>query len=64
VSAAPLLSFWLPNLRLFVLLATTIALVLYAYLAYLQVFVLRALCNWCLMSAGLTGILFWVLLTS
>jgi len=64
VSAAPLLSFWLPNLRLFVLLATTIALVLYVYLAYLQVFVLRALCNWCLMSAGLTGILFWVLLTS
>ncbi len=64
VSATPLLLSWLPNLRLLVLLATTIALVLYVYLAYLQVFVLRALCNWCLMSAGLTGILFWVLLTS
>lgn len=64
VSATPLLSSWLPNLRLLVLLATTIALVLYVYLAYLQVFVLRALCNWCLMSAGLTGILFWALLTS
>ncbi|HEX9532288.1 MAG TPA: vitamin K epoxide reductase family protein [bacterium] len=62
VSATPLLSSWLPNLRPLVLLATAIALFLYGYLAYLQVFVLRALCNWCLMSAGLTGILFWVLL--
>jgi uncharacterized membrane protein len=64
VSATPLLSSWLPNLRLLVLVATTIALLLYVYLAYLQVFVLRALCNWCLMSAGLTGVLLWVLLTS
>lgn len=64
VSAMPLLSPLWPNLRPLVLLATTVALILYGYLAYLQVFVLRALCNWCLMSAGLTGILFWALLTS
>lgn len=64
VAATPLLSSSWPNLHPLVLLVTTIALVLYGYLAYLQVFVLRALCNWCLMSAGLTGILFWALLTS
>jgi uncharacterized membrane protein len=64
VAATPLLVPWVPNLRLLALLATTVALLLYGYLAYLQVFVLRALCSWCLMSAGLTSILFWVLVIS
>jgi len=34
--------------------ATVVALVLYAYLTYLQLAVLRALCVWCLTSAALT----------
>ena len=64
VSSTPLLWPWYPNMRPLALLATVVALFLYGYLAYLQVFVLRALCNWCLMSAGLTGVLFWALLTT
>ncbi len=63
MAAAPLLEPWLPGIRPLALLATSAALILYLYLAYLQVFVLRALCNWCLMSAGLTAMLFWVLAT-
>jgi uncharacterized membrane protein len=64
VAATPLLVPWVPNLHLLALLATAVALLLYGYLAYLQVFVLRALCSWCLLSAGLTSILFWVLVIS
>jgi len=41
---------------------TSIALVLYLYLTYLQFFVLQAVCNWCLMSAGLTLLIFGVLI--
>ncbi len=63
VAATPFLQPWLPGIRPLALLATAVALFLYGYLAYLQVWVLRALCNWCLMSAGLTGILFWTLVT-
>lgn len=63
VAAVPLLEPWLPGIRPLALLATSVALILYLYLAYLQVFVLRALCNWCLMSAGLTTILLWALVT-
>lgn len=37
------------------LTASGVALVLYAYLTYLQVAVLRAWCVWCLSSAGLTA---------
>ena len=37
------------------LAASGVALVLYAYLTYLQVAVLRAWCVWCLSSAALTG---------
>ena|SRR3990170_5345545 len=37
------------------LLATGAALVLYAYLTYLQMAVLRAWCVWCLSSAALTA---------
>lgn len=35
-------------------LASAIALGLHLYLTYLQLFVLRALCSWCLTSAALT----------
>ena len=44
------------------LIPTSIALVLYLYLTYLQFFVLQAVCNWCLMSAGLTLLIFGVLI--
>ncbi len=63
VAATPLLEPWLPGIRPLALLATSVALGLYLYLTYLQFVVLRALCNWCLMSAGLTAILFWILVT-
>lgn len=63
MAAVPLLGPWLPGIRPLALLATSAALVLYLYLTYLQFFVLRALCNWCLMSAGLTAMLFWILVT-
>ena len=39
------------------LLASVVALVLHGYLTYLQIFVLRALCSWCLTSAALTLVL-------
>lgn len=45
---------WAPLLSPFGLAASTIAVGLHAYLTYLQVFVLRALCSWCLTSAALT----------
>ncbi len=61
MTAVPLLEPWLPGIRPLAWLATSAALVLYLYLTYLQFFVLRALCNWCLMSAGLTAMLFWTL---
>jgi len=61
VAAVPLLAPWLPGIRPLALLATSVALVLYVYLTYLQFFVLRALCNWCLLSAVVTALLFWTL---
>jgi len=45
---------WAPALGFLGLAASTIALGLHAYLTYLQLFVLRALCSWCLASAALT----------
>src|SRR5712692_12041836 len=62
VAVTPLLQPWLPGIHSLALVATAVALLLYGYLAYLQVWVLRALCSWCLMSAGLTGILLWALM--
>jgi len=52
----------LPEARSLMLIPTSIALVLYLYLTYLQFFVLQAVCNWCLMSAGLTLLIFGVLI--
>lgn len=46
-------------------LAVAIALAgvgLAAYLTYVQIFVLRGLCSWCLLSAGLTVAIFLLLL--
>jgi len=58
VALIPLLDAYIPDLRPLAVLVTSLALVLYLYLAYLQVFVLRALCSWCLTSAGLTAAIF------
>jgi len=44
--------------------ATAIALVLYLYLVYLQVFVLRSLCSWCVASAVDTLLIFGFLLAA
>lgn len=52
----------IPGVRGFLTAASTIALVLYAYLTYLQAAVLRAWCTWCLTSAALTLGIFLALL--
>jgi uncharacterized membrane protein len=44
-----------PTLGLLSLAASTITVGLHVYLTYLQFFVLRALCSWCLTSAGLSA---------
>lgn len=44
------------------LAASLVALILYGYLTYLQFFVLRTLCSWCISSAGLTAVIFVLLL--
>ncbi|TMJ05317.1 MAG: hypothetical protein E6H01_03105 [Bacillati bacterium ANGP1] len=65
VTATPLLERWfVPDARSLMLIPTSVALILYLYLTYLQLFVLRALCNWCLMSAGLTLVIFGTLIFS
>ncbi len=58
VALTPLLDARLPDLRPLAVLVTSTALILYLYLTYLQVFVLQALCNWCLTSAALTAAIF------
>ncbi len=58
VALMPLLDAYIPDLRPLAVLVTSLALVLYLYLTYLQFFVLRALCSWCLTSAGLTAAIF------
>ncbi len=45
---------WAPLLGPFDLAVSVIAAGLHGYLTYLQVFVLRAVCSWCLASAVLT----------
>lgn len=62
VALTPVLQMRAPAMVPLITAATGVALILYVYLAYLQVFVLRALCNWCLMSAALTGGILWALL--
>ena len=51
----PLLAGRVPALWSVLLVASGVALVLYAYLTYLQMAVLRAWCVWCLSSAALTA---------
>lgn len=62
VALTPLAEAWVPGVRVVTAAATAVALVLYTYLVYLQVFVIRALCSWCLTCAGLTAAIFWRLL--
>jgi uncharacterized membrane protein len=45
-------------------LASAVALILFVYLTYLQVIVLKAFCSWCLTSAGLTMAIFLVLIVA
>ena len=59
IALTPLLDIWLQGVRLAMSFASAVALVLYIYLTYLQFFVLRALCSWCLTSAVLTAGIFW-----
>jgi uncharacterized membrane protein len=63
VTAVPLLAPWLSVVVPLAIGVTAVALLLYLYLAYLQFFVLRALCSWCLSSAALTAAIFAVLVT-
>ncbi len=51
-----------PVLARIAALASSVALALFAYLAYLQFAVLKALCSWCLASAALTLAVFLLLL--
>lgn len=44
---------WAQGLGLLSLTATAIAVGLHAYLTYIQLYVLRTLCSWCLTSAAL-----------
>src|SRR3989442_15388792 len=60
VTVTPLLErSLLPEARSLMLIPTSIALVLYLYLTYLQFFVLQAACNCRLISAGLPLLIFW-----
>lgn len=51
----------IPGGEMLAAIVTVVALVLYLYLTYLQLFVLRALCSWCLTSAALTVGIFMLL---
>ncbi|MGH2372100.1 MAG: vitamin K epoxide reductase family protein [bacterium] len=64
VIAGALIPGFEPVLTRLAALATAIALILFVYLTYLQVVVLRTFCSWCLTSAGLTLAIFLVLLTA
>ena len=64
IALTPWLRRWSPGAASLALAATSVALVLYLYLTYLQVSVLRALCSWCLASAALTAMIFFLLVLS
>lgn len=49
----PMIAAGVPAVWMLLSAATAVALSLYAYLTYLQIRVLRALCVWCLASAAL-----------
>lgn len=55
--------FLLPGLWVIALIMTGAGLVLAAYLTYVQFFILRGLCSWCLLSATLTVAIFVLLLS-
>lgn len=62
IALLPWLLIRIPQVRVLALATTFVALALYLYLAYLQIFVLRALCNWCLASAAITALVFLVMI--
>jgi len=45
-------------------IAAGVGLILFAYLTYIQIGVLKAVCSWCLTSAGLTLVLFVLLMAA
>lgn len=61
IALTPWLRRWSLGAASLAIAATSVALVLYLYLTYLQVSVLRALCSWCLASAALTAMIFFLL---
>jgi uncharacterized membrane protein len=61
IALTPWLRRWSPAAVSLAVVATSVALLLYLYLTYLQVLVLRALCSWCLASAALTAMIFFLL---
>ncbi|MDQ7819229.1 MAG: vitamin K epoxide reductase family protein [Armatimonadota bacterium] len=58
MAAVPLVESWWPVAHLLALGVTGVALILYVYLTYLQLWVLRTVCSWCLASAALTAAIF------
>lgn len=62
IALVPWLRRWSPEAASLAIVATAVALLLYLYLTYLQVSVLRALCSWCLASALLTAVIFFLLI--
>lgn len=61
VALTPWLRRWSPAAASLAIVAASVALLLYLYLTYLQISVLRALCSWCLASAALTAMIFLLL---
>ncbi len=62
IALLPWLLRWNAGVASLAIVATAVALLLYLYLTYLQVSVLRALCSWCLASAALTAVIFFLLI--
>jgi len=61
IALTPWLRRWSPAAAPLAIVAASVALLLYLFLTYLQVSVLRALCSWCLASAALTAMIFLLL---
>lgn len=61
IALTPWLRTWSPPAASLAIVAASVALLLYLYLTYLQVSVLRVLCSWCLASAALTAMIFLLL---
>lgn len=62
IAFLPLLRRSSPALDSVAIAVTSVALLLFLYLTYLQLFVLRTLCSWCLTSAAITAAIFVLLI--